>query len=118
MKTHEIVIDVDNGKFVGTTKEVEKFLGVKASNQLTKYANENKVFRGHQLRYVGTLKHIMIFALLDEKNNLVFKGSAQEISKKYSVQISNVHANANNNCKLLGKYHVIKVGFADVMEKG
>ena len=117
MKTHEMIIDVDNGKFIGTTKEVEEYLGIKADNQITKYARCRLKFRGHDLKRVGTLKHVMIYGLLDEKNNLAFKGSAKEISKKYLVSVSCIHNNAKNKCKLLGKYTVIKIEFADVIER-
>lgn len=117
MKTHETIIDVDNGKFVGTTREVEKYLGVKASNQITKYAKYRLKFRGHDLKRVGTLKHVMIYGLLDEKNNLAFKGTAKEISEKYFVSKDSIHNNVRNNCKLQGKYTVIKIDSADVIER-
>lgn len=116
MNTHETIIDVDDGKFIGTTREVENYLGVKASNQITKYANNNQVFRGHKLKYFGTLKHVMIYGLF-ENNILIFKGSAEEISKKFIVSKASIHNDARTNCKLLGKYSVVKFEYADVIER-
>lgn len=118
MKTHELVIEVD-GKFTGTTSEVCEYLGIKlnSSGQVTKYANANKVFRGHQLKKIGVLKHHVLYGLFDENNTLVFKGTTNDIHEKYLVDIKVANYNMKNNFKLMGKYTVAKLGMIDILER-
>lgn len=117
MKTHESIIEVD-GVFTGTTSEAVEYLGYDShvKSQFSKCANEGRKFRGHTVKLIGSLKHVMIYGVMDGEV-LIDSGTAAKLAEKYNVITSHISHLVTTKNRLQGKYTIVKIGPSEVLEE-
>ena len=116
MITHESYIDVDHGAFKGTTSEVIEYLGFGNRSQITQCARDERKFRGHDLKLIGYLKHMMMYGIIFE-GTIIKTGTAEELSKIYNVVPCVFPNMARTKGKLNRQYEVVRIQMTDILDK-
>lgn len=120
MNTHELLLDINNGEFIGTSREVMEYLKLPQSKKITllRKANNNQEIEGKLIKVAGVVKHKMVYGVIDQDEILVATGHADELSKKFYVSPDAIQNAVNNKFRVQGIYRIERIGIEDVIEYG
>lgn len=118
MNTHELLIDVNDGEFIGTIKEVMEYLNLPKTKRLclNRKANNNQEFSGKVIKVAGVIKHMMVYAVYDQDDVLIETGHSEELANKFCVSNGWIQNAASKGLRIQGMYKIEKVGMEDVIE--
>ena len=116
MPNSKLYIDVDDGAFQGTVKEVQAYLGFGSVSGISDAANLERVFEGHKLKTIGIISQKMMYGVFSE-GEMVDSGTADELSKKYSISYYSFGNYCRTGIRLHGKYRIEMLGMTEKMEE-
>lgn len=96
----QIIIKLDND-YTDNAMHIAEYLGI-SRHAVYQAVKAKKQIKGHDYEIVGVYNKVAAYSMIDENNNVVFKGTREEIANKYfyasgSIVISRII----NGCKIV-----------------
>lgn len=107
MITHELLVRCDDD-FEGTVNELIKHLKIKDSRNIQRDIKKGKI-KNHKIKIIGMYHYKVVYKVVDLNNNLIMKGTCEEIANKMYCDKNSVRQSANKQGIFLSEYRIKKL---------